>query len=114
MSTLVVAGISLAVGVLFSSRVDDLTRVVNFGALCGFVLLHVSVIHHYFLRQRSGKWLQHLLLPVTGLLIIGFVLYEMDPAAKKLGAVWVLIGGIYYAILTLRGASVPIGGVPPG
>ena len=59
-------------------------------------------------------WLQHLLLPFAGLLIIGFVRYEMDPAASKLGAVWVLSGGIYYAILTLRGASVPIGGVPPG
>lgn len=113
-STLVVAGISLAVGVSFSTRVDDLTRVVNFGALCGFILLHLSVIHHYFLRQRSGKWLQHLLLPFTGLLIIAFVLYEMDPAAKKLGAAWVLIGAVYYAILTLRSSSVPSGGVPPG
>ena len=112
-STLVVAGVSLAVGVLFSSHVDDLTRVVNFGALCGFVLLHLSVMHHYFLRRRSGKWLQHLLLPFAGLLIIVYVLYEMDPAAKKLGAAWVLIGGVYYAVLTLRGTRVPIGGVPP-
>jgi amino acid transporter len=32
-STLVVALVSLLVGVFFSNRVDDLTRVVNFGAL---------------------------------------------------------------------------------
>ena len=98
-STLVVAGVSLAVGTLFSSHVDDLTRVVNFGALCGFVLLYLSVIHHYFLRQRSGDWLRHLLLPLTGLLIIVYVLYEMDAAAKKLGAAWVSTGALYYAVV---------------
>jgi hypothetical protein len=65
------------------------------------------------LRRRGGKWLQHLLLPFPGLLIV-FVLYELDPAARKPGAAWVLIGGVYYAALTLRGADVPIGGIPPG
>ena len=104
-STLAVAGVSLAVGLLFSQHVDDLARVVNFGALCGFVLLHLSVIHHYLIRQRSGNWLRHLLLPFTGLLIIVYVLYEMAPAAKKLGAAWVLLGAVYYCVLSLRGVS---------
>lgn len=109
-STLAVAGVSLAVGLLFSRHVDDLARVVNFGALCGFVLLHLSVVHHYFIRQRSGNWLRHLLLPLTGLLIIVYVLYEMPPAAKKLGAAWVLLGIIYHTVLSLRGVSAMTGG----
>lgn len=112
-STLAVAGVSLAVGLLFSTHVDDLTRVVNFGALCGFVLLHLSVIHHYFIRQRTGNWWRHLLLPLTGLLIIVYVLYAMDPAAKKLGAAWVILGVVYYAVLSLRGVNAMTAAAPP-
>jgi amino acid transporter len=101
-STLAVALVSLVVGLFFSDRIDDLTRVVNFGALGGFVLLHLSVISYYFLRRRSGDWLRHIVFPLTGLAIIVYVLYEMDRAAKILGAWWIAIGVIYYLILVFR------------
>ena len=100
-STLVVAGVSLLVGLLFAERIDDLTRVVNFGALTGFVLLHLSVINHYLIRGRSGDWLRHLVFPLIGMLIIVYVLYEMDRAAKTLGLGWIVIGAFYYLVLTL-------------
>jgi amino acid transporter len=100
-STLVVAGVSLLVGLLFAERIDDLTRVVNFGALTGFVLLHLSVINHYLIRGRSGDWLRHLVFPLIGMLIIVYVLYEMDRAAKILGLGWIVIGAFYYLVLTL-------------
>jgi amino acid transporter len=99
-STLVVAGVSLMVGLFFSERVDDLTRIVNFGALTSFLLLHLSVINHYFVRQRSGAWLRHLILPMAGFTVIAYVLYEMDNAAKVLGACWIAIGALYYLILS--------------
>ena len=101
--TLAVAGVSALVGALFFHRIDDLARVVNFGALSGFVLLHLSVINHFFLRQRSGDWVRHLVFPLIGLTIILYVLYEMDRAAKILGACWIAIGAVYYAVLALRG-----------
>jgi amino acid transporter len=101
-STLAVAVVSLVVGLFFSERVDDLTRVVNFGALTGFVLLHLSVINHYFYRQRSGDWMRHVVFPLLGLAIIVYVLYEMDRAAKILGAWWIAIGVLYYLILAFR------------
>jgi amino acid transporter len=100
-STLAVAGVSLLVGLLFSQRLDDLSRIVNFGALSGFLLLHLSVIHHYFIRERSGDWLRHLLLPVMGFLVIAFVLYEMDSAAKIMGAIWIALGALYYLVLAV-------------
>jgi amino acid transporter len=100
-STLVVAAVSLLVGLLFANRVDDLTLIVNFGALTGFVLLHLSVINHYLIRGRSGDWLRHLVFPLIGMLIIVFVLYEMDRAAKILGLAWIVIGIFYYLVLTL-------------
>ena len=102
MSTLAVALVSLLVGLLFANRLDDLTRVVNFGALTGFVLLHLSVINHYFYRRGSRDWLRHVVFPLTGLAIIVYVLYEMDRAAKILGACWIAIGVVYYLVLTVR------------
>ena len=99
-STLAVSGVSLLVGLLFADRIDDLTRIVNFGALTGFVLLHLSVINHYFFRMRSGDWLRHLIFPLIGLLIIIYVLYEMDRAAMVLGLSWIAIGVLYYLGLT--------------
>src|SRR6201999_1115270 len=100
-STLVVAVVSLLVGLLFSNRVDALTSIVNFGALTGFVLLHLSVINHYLIRGRSGDWLRHFLFPLVGLSIIVFVLYEMDRAARLLGLAWIVIGILYYLLLTM-------------
>lgn len=99
-STLLVALVSLLVGLFFSSRVDDLSRIVNFGALTGFLLLHLSVINHYLIRQRSGDWLRHLVSPVVGFLVIAYVLYEMDNSAKIMGACWIAIGIVYYLVLT--------------
>src|ERR1700693_727567 len=101
-STLAVALVSLLVGLFFADRLDDLTRIVNFGALTGFVLLHLSVISRYFYRQRSGDWLRHIVFPVTGLAIIVYVLYEMDRTAKILGSCWIAIGVLYYLVLTFR------------
>jgi hypothetical protein len=90
------------VGLFFSGHVDDLAQIVNFGALTGFVLLHLSVISHHFIRRRSGDWLRHVVFPLTGLIIIVYVLYEMDRAAKILGACWIVIGALYYGVLALR------------
>jgi amino acid transporter len=101
-STLAVAAVSLLVGLFFEDRLDDLTRVVNFGALSGFVILHVSVINHYLVRERSGDWLRHLIFPLMGLCIILYVLFEMDRAAKRLGAYWIAIGIVYYLALAWK------------
>lgn len=98
-STLFVAVVSLVVGLLFANRLDDLTLIVNFGALTGFVLLHLSVINHYVIRRSSTRWLRHLVFPLVGLTIIVYVLYEMDRAAKILGLCWIGIGVFYYLVL---------------
>jgi amino acid transporter len=100
-STLLVAVVSLIVGFVFSSRLDDLTRVVNFGALTAFLLLHAAVVNHFLRRQRSRNWLRHLVSPLLGFLVIAYVLYEMDAKAKILGACWIGLGVLYYLILTV-------------
>ena len=99
-STLLVAVISLLVGLFFGSRIDDLSRIVNFGALSSFVMLHLSVINHYYIRERSGDWLRHIVCPTAGLLVISYVLLEMDRSAKIFGGCWIAIGVVYYLVLT--------------
>jgi amino acid transporter len=99
-STLVVAGVSVVVGLLFARRLEDLTRVVNFGALSGFLLLHVAVINHFVIRGASRAWFRHLVSPLAGFAVIGYVLYEMDSAAKIMGAAWIAAGIVYLAVLT--------------
>ena len=106
-STLLVAGVSLFVGLFFTHRIDDLTRVVNFGALSSFALLHVAVAYHYFVRQRTGAWLRHLLCPLAGFGVILYVLYGMNPIAKILGGCWIGVGLLYYLVLTLRARNRP-------
>ena len=98
-STLLVASVSLLVGLLFTHRIDDLTRVVNFGALTSFALLHLAVAWHHFFRKRSGAWLRHLLLPLAGFTVILYVLYGMDHTAKVLGGCWIAAGIVYYIVL---------------
>jgi len=99
-STIVVAVMALLIGLLFAEHIDDLASVVNFGALSSFLLLHIAVVHHYLIRQRSGQWLRHLLFPLAGFLVIAYVLYEMDRSAKIMGGCWIAIGVIYYLLLT--------------
>jgi amino acid transporter len=99
-STLMVAGFSLAVGLFFANRIDELSRIVNFGALTAFLLLHLAVINHYVVRGGSRRWLSHLVMPLTGFAVIGYVLYEMDIAAKIMGAAWIAVGLAYFTVLT--------------
>jgi hypothetical protein len=100
-STLLVAVIAVAVGVSFARHLDELTSIVNFGALTGFLLLHLAVIRHHVMRGGSHDYLRHLVMPLAGFAVIGYVLYEMDSAAKIMGAAWITVGIVYFAVLSL-------------
>ena len=114
-STLLVASVSLLAGLFFERRIDDLSRVVNFGALTSFALLHLAVVYHYFFRQRTGAWVRHLICPLAGFGVILYVLYGMDHTAKVLGGCWIAAGIAYYlaqlvnARLRTDAASLPRG-----
>jgi amino acid transporter len=99
-STLLVAGLSLIVAWCFKHQIDLLADIVNFGALSSFLLLHLAVIRHFLIRGRSGRWGRHMLCPLAGFAVIAYVLFEMNPAAKVIGGVWLVIGIVYYAVLT--------------
>ncbi|MGG3564919.1 APC family permease [Neobacillus rhizosphaerae] len=100
-STFLVAAISLVVTIGFSSQINSLTSLVNFGALTAFLFLHLSVINYFVRKQKSKDYLNHLVFPLIGFVIIGYVWFNLDPTSKKLGFVWMAIGIIYMIYLKL-------------
>ncbi|MEJ1224482.1 APC family permease [Pseudomonas sp. CCNWLW56] len=105
LSIYLVAVLSLLICYLFINAVDTLTSLVNFGALSGFMLLHVTVINHYWRRQRSGQVVRHLICPLIGFCIVAAIMYNMGVDAQKLGLVWIAAGVVYLCLLNKFGAS---------
>ncbi|SCL14859.1 amino acid/polyamine/organocation transporter, APC superfamily [Micromonospora rhizosphaerae] len=96
-ATLLVAGISLALGLYMASRDDGislLSTLVNFGAMTAFLALHASVVVHYVVRGGSRDWLRHLVVPVIGFLILLYVVINAKVAAQMLGFAWLGVGVI--------------------
>ncbi|SHE94006.1 amino acid/polyamine/organocation transporter, APC superfamily [Desulforamulus putei DSM 12395] len=100
-STLLVAVVSITIGVALS--LDKLTSLVNFGALTGFLFLHLSVFSHYVIRQNQrdlASLFKYLFLPGCGFAIIFYVWISLQPEAKTLGLIWLAIGLVYSAYKT--------------
>ncbi|CAJ1002179.1 MULTISPECIES: APC family permease [Bacillales] len=97
-STVLVAVVSLIVSLGFQDHMPLLTNLVNFGALTSFVVLHLSVIVHFTIRQKSRQVVAHLLCPLIGMSVIAYVLTSMDPLAIKAGIAWLALGAVYLFI----------------
>lgn len=98
-STLLVAVISLLVTAFFASHIGALASVVNFGALSAFLFLHASVVIYFIKKQKSKDYFKHLVLPLIGFIIIGYVWISLDPLSKQLGFIWLGIGIVYLIVL---------------
>ena len=96
------AGISLAVALFMKNRLDDLASIVNFGALSGFLFLHVSVLARFAMRLRSRSWFTHWVVPICGIGVVLLVFSGMSALAARVGAVWLLAGLIYGAVLKAK------------
>lgn len=105
-AVLLVAGITLVLGLFFVGQVGLISSLVNFGALTSFLLLHVSVIAYYGVRRRSRNVFLHWISPVLGFLVIGYVLVHAEPAAKIGGLVWLALGVVVLWYYTRRGVGI--------
>ncbi|CAH0321120.1 APC family permease [Pseudomonas brassicacearum] len=103
LSIYLVAVLSLLICYLFIDAVDTLTSLVNFGALSGFMLLHITVINHYWRRQQSGQLIRHVICPLIGFVIVAAIMYNMGVAAQKLGLIWIAAGVVYLCVLNKFG-----------
>jgi amino acid transporter len=105
-ATLLVAVVSLVLGLYFNTREDGislLSTLVNFGALTAFLALHVSVVWHYVGRQGSRRWWSHLVAPTIGFAILAYVLINAQLQAKWLGLIWLAVGVLVLVALMISG-----------
>jgi amino acid transporter len=104
-AVLFVAAVSLVLGLFFVGQVGLISSLVNFGALFSFLMLHVSVVVYFLIKQRRRSFGIHLLAPAIGFGIIAFVLVNADVHAKLGGLVWLAIGVVVLIGLRLAGRS---------
>ncbi|EWM11430.1 APC family permease [Kutzneria sp. 744] len=100
-AVLLVAAVSLILGIFFVGQIEFLSTLVNFGALFAFLMLHVSVAVYHLIKLRQRTFGMHLVVPLIGFVIIGYVLWNADPDAKIGGLVWLAIGLVVILIRTL-------------
>ncbi len=99
MGMLVTAALSLGVALYMKNRLDDLASIVNFGALSGFLFLHVSVLAYFCVERRSTAWIRHWLVPICGIIVVLAVFSGMSALALKVGCAWTLVGLAYGLVL---------------
>jgi amino acid transporter len=105
---IVVAVISLILGIGFVGQVEFLSTLVNFGALFSFLLLHISVAFYYLIKKRQKTFGMHLIVPLIGFAIIFYVLFKADAPAKIGGGIWLAIGVIVLIIRIATGRGTEI------
>jgi putrescine importer len=93
-------------GLTMIGATQDLTKIVdtiNFGALLAFFLVNVSVISHFFVRQRlrSGfQTLRYLVAPAIGASVIIWLWFHLSGTAWTVGSIWLGIGIVYMLFKT--------------
>lgn len=103
-----VYNILLMCAVCFVSLMLDLETVlcmVSFGALFGFTMVNISVIMHFFVKEKNRKGIdiiRYLIVPAIGTIITVSLLVMLSAPAKIFGCAW-LAAGFVYMIIKTRG-----------
>ncbi|MEV8325192.1 APC family permease [Kitasatospora sp. NPDC056731] len=110
---LAAAVITMAAAVWAANRddgLDQLTSVVNVGALTAFALLHASVIGWYTVRHGSRDRVRHLIVPALGIAVIATVVYEASTTAQLVGLIWLAVGLVVLGVQGSPASGGPVGG----
>lgn len=84
---------------------DQLTSIVNVGALSAFVLLQASVVGFFLIRKQGGEApdrFKHGVVPIIGAGLLIAVLVSANPLALLIGGIWLLIGIAVFAVNNRR------------
>ncbi|KIV56904.1 hypothetical protein AM501_09365 [Aneurinibacillus migulanus] len=76
---------------------------INFGALVAFAFVNISVIFHYYIRNRKRGikgMLLYVLLPLAGTSFTIWLWTSLDKKSIILGSIWVGLGIVYLLFLT--------------
>jgi amino acid transporter len=94
-ATLLVAALSTGLGLWMATRDDGITllaSLINMGAMVAFIALHLAVIVHFVVRNGSRDFWRHMLTPVIGIAILGYVVFSANILAQVVGLIWLGAG----------------------
>ncbi|ECG1191836.1 APC family permease [Salmonella bongori] len=95
-------GVTLLLSYLFSGKIESISTLVNFGALFAFFVVNLCVFILFNFRLKAQRRIfAHIISPVMGMIVIGYVCLNMNIHALILGICWSAIG---IAILCYRKA----------
>ncbi|WP_427110022.1 APC family permease [Lysinibacillus xylanilyticus] len=99
---IIVIGFISLLGIVLT--LDQVIKFINFGALIAFASVNLSVIAHYFIRNRKRStftdYMRYLFMPLLG---AGFTLWlwtHLEFDAMILGGIWMAIGLGYLIYMT--------------
>ena len=74
-------------------------EMLNFGAFIAFMGVNLSVFFHFFIKERSRKFI-NIVPPVIGFLFCFFIWINLGIHAKIAGGIWILAGMVVGFIKT--------------
>lgn len=83
----------------------------NFGALTAFIVLHLAVIIHFKIRNKSSDNFRHLLVPILGIALLGYVVIKANVAAQTVGVIWAAVGLALLLIAVATGRKPKLSGM---
>jgi len=88
--------------ILYEDNLYGADSLVSFGAILGFIMVNISVISHFFIRNKgeSKNTFKHLIMPGIGAVILIIVFINLEMPAKILGSIWLAIGFVYLLVKT--------------
>ncbi|MBN9613359.1 MAG: APC family permease [Actinobacteria bacterium] len=79
------------------------TSFINFGAFTAFIMVNISVIVYWAKERRAGRAhnaLLYVVAPIIGVVVIAYLLTQLDIHAITLGSSWLVIGIVVLAFTT--------------
>ena len=95
--------VSIAIATVLVEQLELLASVVSFGARVGFLMLPISVVVHFIVREKSRNWARHLVVPVIGFAVAAYVLINAEADAMIAGTVWMALGLVLFVVSKITG-----------
>lgn len=83
------------------------TAFINFGAMIAFLFVNLSVIGHYYVRQKRRSLKEtvlYFILPACGALFVFYLIINLNMYSLVLGIIWGAIGVVYlFYLIKIKG-----------
>ena len=95
--------VSIAIATTLVEQLELLASMVRLGALVGSLMLPISFVVHFMVREKSRNWARHLVVPVIGFAVAAYVLINAEADAMIAGTVWMAVGLALFVVLKMTG-----------